>query len=407
MHTSLSLWHEGNANLNEYQSLLETQNHYAIEKINHSYYSIFPVGTSLLSMPFVVIADEIFSWTMRHSEMAKNSAIEILAARGIETDNPTLIHIHPLIEKVIASFFTALCCVFMYLIARHYLTLSGSLMFATLFAFGTAAWSTTSRALWQHGPSMLLLAISLYLLIQAKNNVKLVKFIAIPLALAFIVRPTNAIPIVFFMLYIGLNHRSEFFRFIAVAVPFALCFFIFNYLSFDSLLPGYYNSGRVFASEHFVEAMAGNLISPARGLLIYSPFLCVALYHLLCRSRFDKRSLDGYFALIIVCHWIVISSFPHWWGGHAYGPRFFSDVLPFLFYFLIFPMKHILQSERFLKPAFVLFYLLGIASVLINFRGAWHKDVYLWNTSPTDISKSPERIWSWQDAQFLRKSAED
>jgi hypothetical protein len=40
---------------------------------------------------------------------------------------------------------------------------------AMVFAFGTAAWSTASRGLWQHGPSMLCLAVAAYLAMRSRR----------------------------------------------------------------------------------------------------------------------------------------------------------------------------------------------------------------------------------------------
>src|SRR5207253_9523971 len=59
---------------------------------------------------------------------------------------------------------------------------------AALFAFGTSALSVASRGLWQHGPSMLLLAIALYLFVRAGTKPELTAFASIPLALAYAVR---------------------------------------------------------------------------------------------------------------------------------------------------------------------------------------------------------------------------
>lgn len=45
-----------------------------------------------------------------------------------------------------------------------------SLLTVFIFAFCTSAWSTGSRALWQHGPSMLMLSAALYLILSAREK---------------------------------------------------------------------------------------------------------------------------------------------------------------------------------------------------------------------------------------------
>ena len=49
--TALSLIHEGNADLNEFSTLVEESNYYAIQTIDGNYYNFFPVGTSVLVAP--------------------------------------------------------------------------------------------------------------------------------------------------------------------------------------------------------------------------------------------------------------------------------------------------------------------------------------------------------------------
>ena len=56
---------------------------------------------------------------------------------------------------------TVLVAIVIFLIARQELAALPAMLVALAFAFGTSAWSTASRSLWQHGPSMLLLGLAL------------------------------------------------------------------------------------------------------------------------------------------------------------------------------------------------------------------------------------------------------
>ena len=105
-------------------------------------------------------------------------------------------------------------------------------------------------------------------------------------------------------------------------------------------MPDYYQPNRVSVSGTFGEAMLGNLVSPARGLFVYSPVLLLALSGLVLALRQrEERLLSACFAIIVVMHWLVVSRFPHWWGGHSYGPRFMTDIVPFLAYFVAFNLE--------------------------------------------------------------------
>jgi hypothetical protein len=100
---------------------------------------------------------------------------------------------HAAVEVVLASFLVGATAAVIFYIALEFLPISFAASIALIFAFATPAWSTGSRALWQHTPSMLMLAIALWILVKAVERPYLVQFAAFPLAIAYCVRPTNAI----------------------------------------------------------------------------------------------------------------------------------------------------------------------------------------------------------------------
>ncbi len=179
IYTSLSIIQQGNTNLDEYKNEIIRNDYYAIEKVNGHYYSIFPVGTSLMAVPFVAIA---------------NSSLQIAGRMNPNLAEIQLTQISHLIELILASLFCSLASVIIFLIAKTRLSTLCSIVIVIIFSFCTANWSTSSRALWQHGPSMLMLTWALFLLLTRKESIYLV---AIPLSMAFIIRPTNAISIIF------------------------------------------------------------------------------------------------------------------------------------------------------------------------------------------------------------------
>jgi hypothetical protein len=157
--------------------------------------------------------------------------------------------------------------------------------------------------------------------------------------------------------------------------------------AFDSLLPAYFLPTRLEPGDgHFFEALAGNLISPARGLLVYSPVLVLAV----ARPATPEERL---FAAVPVLHWIVISTFPHWWGGDCYGARFFTDVLPYFAWFLA-PVLAVPRRRVAIA--------LAVLSVLIHFRGATAVATHQWNDGPPTVDQDPRRLWDWADPPFLR-----
>ena len=83
------------------------------------------------------------------------------------------------------------------------------------------------------------------------------------------------------------------------------------------------------AGSTFQDALLGNLISPSRGIFVYSPVLVLAIsgFALAIKIR-EGRALHLAFGLIVVMHWIAVSHFNMWWAGHSFGPRIMTNVVP-------------------------------------------------------------------------------
>jgi len=153
--------------------------------------------------------------------------------------------------------------------------------------------------------------------------------------------------------------------------------------------------------------LLGNLISPARGLFVFSPVLIFAIsgFVLAMRQR-EQRPLHLTFGLIIVLHWLAVSHFNPWWGGHSFGPRIMSDVLPFLCYFLAFSVQWCL-SARSWPHVTATACLAGLAAVsmVIHAQGAFRSSPHWWNAYPVDVNDQPARLWDWSDPQFARRKS--
>jgi hypothetical protein len=218
------------------------------------------------------------------------------------------------------------------------------------------------------------------------------------------IRPTNSIPILFFTLYVMLQHKRYFFQYTLWALAVAVPFLIFNLHLYGTLLSPYYAPDRITPNPRIFEALAGNLVSPARGLFIYSPILLLSVYGAWLKVKREKfNRLDVVFLAVVILHWITISSYSHWWGGHSFGPRFFSDMIPFLIYFL-FPVVVELARQKGARKAVLVTLFIGLLtmSFLIHLQGATSTAVYDWNNVPVNIDADPARVWDWKDIQFMR-----
>jgi hypothetical protein len=153
-------------------------------------------------------------------------------------------------------------------------------------------------------------------------------------------------------------------------------------------------------SDTFFEGLAGNLISPQRGLLIWCPIVLMAgagVVVALRRGRFD--ALTAGLVAAVVVYWLVISTLEPWWAGFSVGPRLFTDVVPLLVV-LSLPAVGALRRSRW--PVRGMVAALLIFSLFTNERGATRFETQLWNATPVDIHEDPDRVWDWGDLQFLR-----
>lgn len=147
IHTAMSLIREGDTDLDEYEDLVRAAGYLTTERVGDHLYTVVPIAASLLAVPFVFVMDQV-SGRLLGEDLDQRLRRE-----------PAL---HERIERFVASVIVALTAALVYLVARLELDrTSPALLVTGAFAFGTSAWSTASRALWQHGPSMLALTVAL------------------------------------------------------------------------------------------------------------------------------------------------------------------------------------------------------------------------------------------------------
>ena len=316
--TAMSILREGNTDLDEYRDIVRDERCNTLIVDSHIY-NYFPIGTSLVILPVLFVSDQLCSHLFSFD-----------LDQYIRTAQPSFV------ELYLACLLVALSAVFVYQIARFYVKPVSALFLVLIFAFCTSSWSTASRALWQHGPSMLMLSIAMYLILLAKTKPWIIQIVSIPLALSCIIRPTNMISLVFVSLFVFLEYKRYFLGYFLCAMLVFAPFFIHNSLIYHNAMPPYFRPQRIGNNPDFFRALWGNLASPSRGLFVFTPvflFSIAAVIVKLRNGQFEK--LDFFLLASILLHWVAISSFGHWWGGYSYGPRLFCDLIPYFVYFLI------------------------------------------------------------------------
>jgi len=168
--------------------------------------------------------------------------------------------------------------------------------------------------------------------------------------------------------------------------------------TFGHILPPYY-LGVSGVNEDVLEAIAGNLVSPGRGLFVYSPILIAAAAGLVGELRRGSK-LAWLLAAILLLHLAAISRASLlWWAGASYGPRYMSDVLPFLVIFLAPALAWVERPGR--RPWRAAVAVAALVSCAIHARGGWSEAVHRWNDGPPPVDQASYRVWDWSPPQFL------
>lgn len=358
---------------------------------DHLYYHL-PPGSSVLSAPFVAVFN-LFGISAANADGTYDRRGEVV------------------IEAGLAALLMALLAVIFFYTARLLLSVKWSVIVAFGGALGTQVYSTASRALWSETWGILLLGLVIFLLLRSETGKRGFNpvLLASLLSWMYFVRPTFSVPILAITVYLFIYHRRLILSFVATGAAWLVLFVLYSWSHFGQLLPNYYRASRL-QFDTFWEALAGNLISPSRGLLVYVPSLLFVAYLLVrYRRHLVHQRLVWLSLAIIAGHLAVISSFSHWWGGHSFGPRFTTGLVPWFVLLGILGVRAMLNwREQKVEASFIGWRvqlacgaLLLLMSAFINTRGAASHATWLWNMRPLEIDQHPERLWDWSQPQFL------
>jgi hypothetical protein len=285
---------------------------------------------------------------------------------------------------------------------------------SVVFAFGTSMLSTVSRALWSHAPSVLFSLVALWLLQvfedhpewrgarPSKQGAALAFACGTAVGLAYFVRPSNVV--VGSLLVVIATRRLWAAAIAAAGAALAVLMLVWIDLATIGVpLEPYSQPGRASVSHLSFVSLAGNLMSPARGLLVWSPIVLLAFPAMVraVRRPANDRVLTACVA-IVISYWFVISTQRPWWGGWSVGPRLFSDALPFWMLLVADelavpaarPRSTLKQAQWAGVAALVAF------SLFTNVRAASTFSVQAWNFAP-GVQNESAHAWDWSSPQFL------
>lgn len=365
----ISIINEHNLDFNEFVSL-EKKLPYYFKNVRGRIVSAYPIVPGILNTPVFFIANLL----------------------GID-----LMENNKLLSMFSSSIISSLSVVFMFLclinICQRRRT---AIIFALVYAFATSVWSVTSRGIWQHGPSLVFITISLWLLTDENNE--LIPYSGFFLGMAVFNRPANIMLVLPLAMYVFFHHRKKFHRFAFLATMPAILMSWYSYVYWHNIMQLGQFLGIKGFSGNFLKGLAGLLFSPGRGLFLFTPISILSfiyLFYVLFSKKekplYKHMAAAGILLILLYAKWFM------WWGGFCFGSRLLIEIIPILIIFLALYWEKFVAHSLCLKTIFSCFLFF---SVYVHFLGAFYFPSF-----PKNI-KFKEYLWDIKDSEITKCSIE-
>ncbi len=358
-----------------------------VEQDDHLY-NYFPAGPSILSLPVVAMV-RLAGMDMR------------LTAENF------------LLQRILAGLTIVLMVWIVYGISRCFLGEPYNLIVAAVSILGTGMISSMGTALWTFNFSAVLIGLSVLLLVRyetGKTPTARPILLGVLLFLTFFVRASSAAFIVAALGYLLIKSRRQFLVTATTSLGLLLIFLTWSRLEYGTWLPTYYAISRIQAErEPIWIGILGNLVSPSRGIFIFSPFFLLLLPGaVLVGRRLVRQPLTwmatGWFLLSL----LLTARAATWWGGWSFGPRIMTGSLLALILLGILIWRDANQRLGSLakKIVMVSFGLLSLAAIFIHsYQGLYNPDTHGWNQFHEPVANPPLNglgdVFDWRQPQFM------
>jgi len=387
--TAQAIVRQGTASLDAYPEVASQLWYRAAPRDGHIYYA-YPVGVPLLAAPFVWAAN--------------------LAGLDMARDED---------ERALQNALSALTCglavALGYALCRRFVSPWAAGALSASFVFATAVGYTLGSALWSINGSLLLSLGALLLFPRSaeEDDARRGAAVGALLGLAYLCRPTAALPAATLFVCAALVRRRTALGMALGGAAAGLLFLACALLLYGSPLPPYYASGWFDQDDPLLilAALAGHLVSPSRGVLVWSPQLLLLLAGAAALAPRLRREPLFWLAIAWAgLHLLVIARFRDWPGGLSYGNRLFTDALPatLLLGALVWRAARE-RLRRGLRRAVAGAYLaLSLVGALIySGQGPFNPRTLDWGfIGETTISDFPAVMFDWRFPQFLATQAQ-
>lgn len=338
-----ALWRTGSLSLDAVADLAATvppgkpyhEAYYLWRSPTGHLYTKYPVVTPVLLAPLYAPAVAFLAWQGWEQWRLQNTSLRM--------------------EKLAASLVAALSVGLFYLLARRRAERPRALLAAVAYGFATTTWVISSQALWLHGLGELL-AVGALLAATAQPRPWTLLAAGVAAGLLAGNRPPDAALGAAVLVYLLARHGRRALWALGGAASALVPILFYNLTVFRHWAGGYGVAGLAgphpFYSYPLLQGIAGLLLSPAKGLLVFSPFLVFLAVRLVPASwtaagasaqsdrRLDlgstpsDRRLDLSVAVAFLAQ-LCFYARTDFRAGSCYGPRYLTDSLPFLVWLLV------------------------------------------------------------------------
>jgi hypothetical protein len=356
--------------------------------------TLYPVAPALVALP--LIATQIAILNVLDPAWNKNRSAEIAESRTMMKRSMAMIV--ALAGVVLHRFLLALGL-------RR-----AALPAVAAAGLGSDLWTVGSQAAWQHGPAALCLITAIALLEPRPLRAHRLVFAGLATAFMVACRLMDVVFAAAIVVWILWNQPRGLFWFLPAPITGGLALLAYNLWFFDSFVGGQTRLEQYHTVFHGVagpwsgtlaQGMLGTLFSPNRGLLVFSPWIVVAVATLAVpsmRRRVVGHSLICVLLASLLPYLVVLSKYSVWWGGHCFGPRYWTDAMPLFGILFALAIDEVLTRSRALVTISAMTVVVAIAFQMI---GAYCYPS-TWNARPRNVDRNHERLWDWRDSELKR-----
>ncbi len=347
---------------------------YSLVEADGALLPVFPLGTGLLTLPNHLVWRALGSWR------------ETPAAIGV-------------FERQSAALLAAAAVAILFWGLAGRLGSRRALPPVLLFALATTWWTCASQGLWSATGAGLAVAVVVALGLRRRHGRFDGAGAGLAAGFAFLCRPTA--------LLLGLAAAPLF----AARGRRALA----RYLAFDLLgtavgvatqlaiyghplgAYGTLNQQQVgFSVSGLAARLAGLLVSPSRGLLLFVPWLLPALALRAARGSAILSGARRAAFLGLGASTLLLATYGKWWGGSSFGPRLYTDAAPLLALLAI-PLA---RRWRRLAPGWKKIWIATAAiAVALQVTALRRPIAWDWNEI-VDVDHQPGVLWSLRNSQL-------